>query len=118
MLQSTVSGLKAICIGDVTSLTDKLEALCADLDEIGGVAFKDLHNVDGDHRLEISEFPYDDALWNAANTNAVRPIEFNLLLVVPSSIIGPLQTAHNTKNFILFLSFSSKFRGLSFYAQQ
>jgi len=72
---ATASGLKAICIGDATSLTDA-EALCADIDDIGGVAFKDLHNVGGDHRLEISEFPYDDALWNAANTNvagAVNP---------------------------------------------
>ena len=60
-------GLKAVCIGDVSS---EEGALCAELDALGGgVAFKDFYNTGGDHRLEIGEFPYSDDLWNELNTN-------------------------------------------------
>ena len=60
--------LQAICIGPV----NESGLLCRDLGDGTRASALDFiadHNVGGDFRLEIEEFPYGDDLWNEANTN-------------------------------------------------
>ena len=78
------AGLKAICIMGVS---EDPAGLCAELGSAtGGAAFRDTHNVvDGgdDTRVELDEFPYNDALWTDANiynpdTTGVGPGELDI----------------------------------------
>ena len=60
--------LKAVCVGDLSDVAN----LCADLGDgtrADALIFISDHNAGGDFRLDINEFPYNDDIWNEANTN-------------------------------------------------
>jgi len=65
--------LSAICIGETTGYEAPIETelLCADISDAGsGLAYRDAVGVGGSHdKIELSEFPYSESLFNTINTN-------------------------------------------------
>ena len=63
-----LTSLDAVCIGPKSDS----QLLCEDLGDgtrDDALVFIGDHNTGGDFRLDIDEFPYNDDIWNEANTN-------------------------------------------------
>lgn len=64
--------LKAICIGDVnTGAEAEIASLCSDISDAGsGLAYRDAVGAGGSHdKVELTEFPYGENLFDSINTN-------------------------------------------------